>query len=291
MRCALKTAVVALLSLCLGALPASPVAAEVIPWTPPGIASPLFESHPAFDPRTGDFYFVRSGKDFRGWRILRSTCSPSGWTLPEPPAFAGDGVEADPWFTPDGRTLYFISTRSTDGVHRKDLDLWRVTRGEDGRWAAPQRLPEPVNSSANEWFPRMGQDGWLYFGSARAGGAGKNDIWRAREGADGRWTVENLGPPVNGPDDEYEAERSPDGQRMIVMRADGLYLSRRQDAGWGRPEKLGPEVNVNRSEVGALFSPSGRSMLFARDTGEPASGEFFLWREGAAEDWPPHCPR
>ncbi len=107
-----------------------PLAVE--PWQPKGISSAQFESHPAFDPVTGDFYFVRSAPDFAGWRILVSHCGPRGWSAPRAPPFAGDGVEADPFFTNEGRTLYFISTRSTDGVHRSDLDIWRVDRDADG---------------------------------------------------------------------------------------------------------------------------------------------------------------
>ena len=91
----------------------------------------------AFDPLSSDFYFVRSSPKFEGWRILVSHCGREGWTAPQDAPFAGDGVEADPWFTPDGRTLYFISTRSTDGVKRKDLDIWRVDRG--ARWTVAAR--------------------------------------------------------------------------------------------------------------------------------------------------------
>lgn len=69
---------------------------EVVPWTPAGISSPRFESHPAFDPLNQDFYFVRSSPSFKGWRILVSTCTKRGWSEPRSPAFAGDGVEADP---------------------------------------------------------------------------------------------------------------------------------------------------------------------------------------------------
>jgi len=46
----------------------------------------------------------------------------------------------------------------------------------------------------------------------------------------------------------------------------------------------------NGSEIGALFSPSGHSLMFARDTGEPLSGEFFIWRLDGHEAWPPACP-
>src|SRR5215470_17534076 len=90
-------------------------AEAVVPWRPAAISSPQFESHGAVDPWTGDFYFVRSSPKFEGWRILVSRCTASGWAAPEPAAFASapdDGVEADPFFTADGKSVYFISSRS-----------------------------------------------------------------------------------------------------------------------------------------------------------------------------------
>lgn len=266
------------------------VGTDVQPWKPAGISSPQFESHPAFDPRTGDLYFVRSSPQFTGWRILVSRCAEAGWSSPQPPVFAGDGVEADPYFTPDGRSLYFISTRSVDGVKRQDLDIWRVDRDDAGSWSTPTRLPEPVNSAGPEWFPRPAADGWLYFGSNRPGGFGGNDIWRARADAAGRWTVENLGAAVNTPADEYEPLPTRDGSRMILMADGGLYEIPKTATGWGPRTKLGPDVNQNGTEIGALFSPSERSLLFARDTKGPDSGEFFVWYEHGREAWPPDCP-
>jgi hypothetical protein len=267
-----------------------PAAAAVQPWKPARISSPQFESHAAFDPTTGDLYFVRSSPAFEGWRILVSACAADGWSEPRPPVFAGDGVEADPYFTPDGRSLYFISTRSLNGVARKDLDIWRVDRNAEGVWGAPVHLPEPVNSSGAEWFPRPGPDGWLYFGSSRAGGRGGNDIWRARADPAGRWSVENLGAAVNTEGDEYEPLPSSDGSRLIVTADGGLFEARRTGSGWSPRVKLGSEVNVNGTEIGAVFSPSGKSLLFSRDTKGPESGEFFVWHEVGNEPWPVECP-
>jgi len=272
----------------LAALAATP-AGTVQPWTPLGVSSELFESHPAFDPRTGELYFVRSSKTFSGWRMLRSHCDGKRWSEPSPAPFAAPGAEADPWFTPDGRSVYFISTRSSGSLKSKDLDIWRADRDADGHWKTPVRLPEPVNSDEAEWFPRLAPDGWLYFGSNRPGGLGKNDIWRARESTPGQWVVENAGPAINTAGDEYEALLSPDGARMILNADGGYYESRLGLHGWLPRRKLGPEVNVNGTEVGALFSPSGKTMLFSRDTGEPNSGEFFVWHIDGQEAWPPQC--
>ena len=265
--------------------------AKVAPWKPVGISSPRFESHAAFDPRTGDLYFVRSSKEFRGWRILVSHCTANGWSDPAPPSFAGDGVEADPFFTADGGSLYFISSRSLNGEKRGHLDIWRVDRNADGAWSSPVHLPEPVNSDGAEWFPRPAPDGWIYFGSSRAGGLGGNDIWRTRSDSTGQWVAENLGPAVNTPGDEYEPLPSPDGSRLIVM-ADGVFYETRKTAeGWSPRVKLGAEVNATGTEIGAVFSPSGKSLLFSRDTKGSESGEFFVWHEKGNEAWPPDCPK
>jgi len=186
--------------------------------------------------------------------------------------------------------MYFISTRSVNGVKRTNLDIFRIDRDTDGKWGEPQQLPPPVNSDGAEWFPRPGSgDGWLYFGSDRAGGLGATDIYRAKQGADARWTVENLGAAINTTGDEYEPLPSPDGTRLIIMADGDLYESRMTDKGWSPRTKLGPEINQPGMKVGALFSPSGKSLMFARDTQGPESGEFFVWRT-ADESWPPVCP-
>jgi hypothetical protein len=258
-------------------------------WSAPPISSDQYESHPAFDPRTGDLYFVRSTPAFSGWRIFVSACDDRTRTAPQPAPFAGtDGVEADPFFTPDGNTLYFISSRSENGVAQRDLDIWRVSRGEDGAWQTPEHLPAAINSPGQEWFPRLAPDGSLYFGSDRRGGLGQTDIYRARADGVGGWRVENLGPAINSAGDEYEAEISANGRRMILMADGDLYESRLRDGAWTQRVKLGDTINTDAMEVGPLLAPNGRSLLFARDSGDASlSGE--VYRQGRGGSWPPRC--
>lgn len=274
------------LPLCMAAGPPSDTVQR---WAPAGISSDMFEAYATFDPRSGALYFVRASKAFSGWRIMMSSCEQGQWQAPVEPDFAGRGVEADPYVTPDGRELYFISTRTTGSDKSADFDIWHSDRLPSGEWAPPQRLPAPVNSPAAEWFPRPGRDGWLYFGSNRPGGVGKNDIWRAKKTGRANWTVENLGPNVNTPGDEYEPLPSPDGKWLLIEAGDGYYRSDRTKNGWSKRYRLGSQINGNGSEVGATFSPSGRSVLFSRDTGESKSGEFFVWHIDGHQNWPPSC--
>lgn len=262
---------------------------RVARWSLPGVASPMWESHPAIDPKTGDLWFVRSDKTFSGWRIFTTRCEAGQWSSPQPMPIAGDGLEADPWFSGDGNTLWFISTRATGAKESAALDIWRARRDDKGAWSAPERLPAPVNSNAAEWFPRPASDGWMYFGSRRAGGLGKDDIWRAKQTSQGEWIVENAGPGLNTANAEYEFQPAPGGTWGILATDAGLYRVVRTSKGWRRDEKFGPEININATEIGPLIARDGRSFMFSRDAGDDASGELFIATFGAQEHWPPTC--
>jgi hypothetical protein len=253
-----------------------------------GVSSDQFESHPAFDPVTGDLYFVRSSPGFAGWKILRKPCGADGLGPAEPFRFGSDGVEADPFFTADGRRLYFISSRADPPAKTgEDLDIWYVERRRRGGWGRPARLPAPVNSPAEEWFPRIGPGGALYFGSGRPGGRGQTDIYVARRNG-GAWTVANMGGEISTDDDDYEFEPSPDGRVAVLMSGGQLYRFDRTGPGWGPRKPLLP--GAEGFHVGPLLSPSGRTLVYAHGKAGLA-GELFRLDLGAGrEEWPPSCP-
>ena len=257
-------------------------------WGPTGASSPDWESHPAIDPRTGDLWFVRSDKSFSGWHLLVARCNAGRWAVPVAPSLAEPGLEADPWFSPDGGTIWFISTRRTHSDRSADLDIYRTRRGRDGAWMEPERLPAPINSDASEWFPRPATDGWLYFGSRRSGGFGKDDIWRARV-REREWTVENLGAGINSAGSEYELEPSPDGRWGILSTDNGLYRVVRTAVGWRRQSKYGPSVNKNGTEIGPMILPDGKTFVFSRDVGGNESGELLVAYARGRSSSVAHC--
>lgn len=273
---------------CGGLLGAASPTVTVERWKVPAIDSPMWESHPAIDPLTGDLWFVRGNKDFSGWRIKVSRCVGGKWSAPADSPIAAPGLEADPWFTPDGKTLYYISTRATGEMKSAAFDIWVAHRDTNGTWAKPERLPAPVNSDAAEWYPRLAPDGWLYFGSRRNEGLGKDDIWRARQ-VDGKWTLENAGPGLNTAAAEYEFLPSADGKWGVIATDSGIFHVSHGPSGWKRDYRYGPEINANTTEIGALLSPSGQSMVFSRDIGEPDSGVLFVAHLSGHEIWPTEC--
>lgn len=254
----------------------------------PGVISTeQYESHPAISPDGGLLLFVKSDPDFSRWTIWESHRTSSGWSNPARATFAKADIAADPFFAPDGKRVYFISTRLAPGETKRNLDIWMVER-RGLRWGAPQRLPEPINSSAAEWFPRLQPDGTLYFGSDRKGGLGRTDIYRARNTKAG-WTVENLGAPVNSAGDEYEFEIAPNGKTAVLMRAadassqGDLYRVRRIRQGWARPRKFGPEINTDALEVGPLFSRDSCDLYFSSRRSDERLGDIYRIRICAAK--------
>ncbi len=102
------------------------------------------------------------------WVATRSTTT-SGWGAPAP--LPGDINTADNEFCPTpirGRGLFFV--RAPAGT--MNGDIYRTRRDQDG-WREPERLPDTINSSSQEWSPAYFEDEAgnevLYFSTTRDG--------------------------------------------------------------------------------------------------------------------------
>lgn len=264
-------------------------------WTPAALASELYESSPTFSRDGRELYFFRADKRFGNYRLLQSRCIDGQWSAPTAPTFAAPAgtLEADPALAPDERRLYYVSAR--DAANADDLDIWYVERsGDDAPWSEPRRLPAPVNSQSAELLPRPLGDGRLLFGSSRPGGHGQGDIYIATPQRDGRWRVDNAGPPVSTAANEYEAELSRDGRLMVVVADRGdrshLYVYDRRGDTWVERGRVPARADV--FQVGPLLSPDAGRLLFAQADGE-RSGEWFVvdLRGDPDRRWPPACGR
>ncbi|HTX89107.1 MAG TPA: OmpA family protein [Bacteroidales bacterium] len=150
--------------------------------------------------------------------------------------------ESQPSISADGRTLYFVSDRS--GGYG-GYDIYRSIKNDDGEWGTPINLGPSVNTPGNEKSPFIHPDGkTLYFSSDGWPGLGGYDIFYSRLNENGTWSkAENLGFPINSPDDEVGFFVSTDGTH-------GFFASNKYSGvgGWdlytfelydkARPEKV-----------------------------------------------------
>lgn len=263
-------------------------------WTPAARSTDQYETTPTFRPDGSAAIFMRADRAFRRYRLLESECIDGRWTTPREPGFAADAAmhDGDPFLSPDGSALYFISTRHRFAeAGNDDFDIHVVSRDADGAWGTPERLPAPVNSESSELLPSVDRAGNLYFGSNRPGGHGGTDIYRAVRDASGRWSVVNVD-AVNTAANDFEADVSADGSQLAVVSdrdvRSRIYLYRHDGRGW----MPGPRVHADDDvfQVGPKLSPDGKRLLFGQGGGR-LSGEIYLLdlASDADRSWPPQC--
>ena len=168
--------------------------------------------------------------------------TPSGW-------------ESQPAISGDGSALFFASARAESTPDRNGnptMDIFLSKRTAEGTWGAPERLPPPINSEAQDKAPFLHPDGrTLYFSSNRQPGGGGYDLWMSQQDSAGQWMdAVNLGLPLNSSGDEHGLVVSTDGKfGMFASRRDGtLGLD---ICTYTLPDELKPDpVTVVTGEVG-----------------------------------------
>jgi outer membrane protein OmpA-like peptidoglycan-associated protein len=144
--------------------------------------------------------------------------------------------ESSGCYSPDGKYLYFVSDRPTGS--RGGRDIYRLEL--DARTPA-ENLGPVINSPYDEEGVFMHPDGkTLYFSSKGHDTMGGFDIFKSTLNEKGQWSEpENLGWPINTPDDDVYFVLSGSGQHG--------YYSSDQPGGLGgkdiyRVTFLGPEL-------------------------------------------------
>lgn len=231
------------------------------------------DAHATFSSDGHTVYFVKSTPQFNHWTTVVSYFKDGSWNTPEVVPFSGRYRTGGVSFSKDENTLFFVSNRPVEkGVHKEDTDIWKVERTSDG-WGEPQHI-EILNSSRNEWFPTLTDDGTIYFGSERRDGnrgpEGTTDLWRSKL-VDGKYTEpKNLGDVINTPGEDIEGWIAPDESYLIFSSkgfedtrgAYDLYISYYQEGTWSKPQNLGDTINSVGWEFGPKISPDGNYLFF-----------------------------
>ena len=107
--------------------------------------------------------------------------------------------DSTPFLSKDGKTLYFASNRAKG---YGGTDIYKANVNRRGRWINIQNMGPEINTSGNELFPSVTEDGRLYFSSDSHEGFGGLDIFVAsRRG--GKITITNPGKPLNSRGDDF----------------------------------------------------------------------------------------
>lgn len=175
-------------------------------------------------------FFTACNRRDGGGRCDLYMCVKKGDTWGKPrnlgPAVNSGAWEAQPTFSIDGKTLYFVSDRK--GGYG-GMDIWKCVF-ENGRWSDAVNLGPTINTAGNEMSPFIHYDDrTLYFSSDGHVGMGGLDIFVSRRQDDGSWsTPVNLGYPINTSGDE---------SNLIVDAASTTaYYSSDREGGFGKQD-------------------------------------------------------
>lgn len=192
------------------------------------------------------------------------------WSSPHRPSLS-DTTANDicPSFSPDGKALYFSSSRKLPSGHfpLKGNVLWMTRKTETG-WAVPQPIDSAVSQSG-DYSPSVANSGNLYF----THGPFRSPDWNIlmAENVNGVHAKPIKLPGINtsayddgpfiAPDESYlifESDR-PGGIEGSI----DLYISFKSKSGsWSIPVNMGPKVNSSASERFARVSPDGKFLFF-----------------------------
>jgi Tol biopolymer transport system component len=239
----------------------------------PGLISTGHEASITFTRDSKVVYFARRMDRKEPAHIYRARLMNGAWQAPEQVHLGADSwLDVDPCISPDGKHLFFASTRpiGTPAEGKPKMHIWVAeASGED--WVNPRPV-ENVNSASKEGTPTITRDGTLYFFSDRNAEPGKNSIYVAKL-KNGKYSSPTLlPPPVNSGPSDTSPFISPDGRVLLFYstRPGGngdadLYVSYKKHGKWMEPQNLGPIVNSKEEEDNPVVSPDGKQFFFGRN--------------------------
>jgi len=162
--------------------------------------------------------------------IFESTLDGNKWTTPKSlgPAINTKYKETSASIAYDGKTIYFVSDRpggvTNPGDDKPNKDIYKCTLSDSGTWSNPVNLGKTINTPYDEEGVMIHPDGkTLYFSSKGHNSMGGYDIFKSTL-RNGKWSKpENLGAPINGPDDDICLVISASGEHgyYSTVRPDG----------------------------------------------------------------------
>jgi len=217
--------------------------------------------------------------------IFYSEKTGGDWTAPKKlnNNINSKAFESDAFITPDGLTIYFSTSKYSED---NTLDIYYATRQPGGDWGEAKSVGTVINTKFDDDSPYLSKDGkTMYFSSRGHNTMGGYDIFKSEYDEIGRkWgTPENMGYPVNTPDDDTYYRLSPDGSYA--------YLSSYRIGGYGEKDIYTINYIKNAIIRGKVFTKrdstvipgvelvfngtqADKTALSYRDVTKPVTGDY-----------------
>jgi Tol biopolymer transport system component len=227
------------------------------------------------------FFTRRIGSEKQ--KLWQTTFEKGVWTKPIQLPFSTDRDET-PFFSQDGKTLYFGSARPIEGRPSKgnfDMNIWQV-EWVNNKWNNPQPLNPNINAvqeekeewpSSNENFI-FSLDNKEFIYTTMLRGDKVVEVYKTTKNGDEFTKPEKItGLFQNEKSWKYSAVFSPDGQYLVFnsYEAEGgvggedIFIAKKTGNGWTKAKSIGNLVNTKAEESSPRFSPDGKYFFFGRE--------------------------
>ena len=223
-----------------------------------------------FSPDGKEFFFayVERGKN----TIMALYYEEGQWSQPDTVLHDSETGFNDPFLSPDGNRLYYISNyKEAPDSSRFDIDIWYSERQADGRsWSAPMNAGPNINSLKNEYYMSFTADGAMYFSTnAYTERSGDFDIYKSEFKNGAFQAARKLGPGVNTGAYEADVFVAPDESYLVFAstRRSGLgmgdlYISFNKNGQWSQAQNLGDVVNTKGHELCPFVTYDGKYLFY-----------------------------
>lgn len=174
----------------------------------------------------------------------------------------------DPFLSPDGQRLYFISNRAMDGEGEpKDIDIWYAEREGTG-WSEPINAGPNINSDSEEYYISFTKGGTMFFSTDK--NQSHHDVYYSKN-IDGEFQEAiQMGKSINTQHYEADVFVDPNEEYLIfcATRPDGLgrgdlYISfKKEDGSWSQSMNMGEAVNTEHHELCPFVTHDGKYLFF-----------------------------
>ena len=216
-------------------------------------------------------------------KIWQTSFDKGVWSNPIQLPFSTDRDET-PFFSTDGKTLYFGSARPIEGRPSKgnfDMNIWKV-EWTNNKWGIPTPLAPNINQvqeekeewpSSNENFI-FSLDNVHFIYATMLRGDKVIEVYRTTKKGNEFSEPEKIsGLFQNEKTWKYSAVLSPDGQYLLFnsyeasggVGGEDIFISKKTATGWTTAKSIGNLVNTRAEESSPRFSPDGKYFFFGRE--------------------------
>ena len=196
------------------------------------------------------------------------------WLEPEIVEFSEEiNSYRDPFVSPDGQRLYFISASALPGETSSGKEnIWMMEKaGEE--WGEPEPLPDVINQYSLHWTISVANNYNLYFA---ANDRGKSDIYVSEYLNGGYQEPVMLDEIISSDVIEFTPNIAPDESYLLFSRLEDrnsnpyLYITYATESGWSEPQEvenipycISPIITPDRNYVIFMGGPTS---IYWRDT-------------------------